>query len=142
MTLMHNVKIKINEQGRGEVWLDDKPLTTLGTEVLTGSAAYEGASGMPPLVKIYTIAETLDQEVITDNVSIIPCEACLRIWSYDQAPEIYKALSPTVWDNAFVMRKPKRIGLGGMIDIITDWRDKEIYDIDEDYTVIIWGFTK
>lgn len=140
MSTLHNVKIKINELGKGQVYLDDKPLITTGTDVKTGAAIEDGYSGFPPAVTIYTIAETLDQEITTDNITIIEAEACLRIWQYDEAPEQYKSLSSTKWENSWIMRVPKRGGPKGMVSRIIDERYQETYDLDDSYTVIIWGF--
>lgn len=148
MSMLHNVKIKIDERGKGEVYHQDKPLLTTGTKVVTGWAS----ETTMPEVTIYTIAETLDQEITTDSVTIVPIETCLRIWDYRDAPEGYKALSKIKWKEAYVLRVAKKhnvtlAGLRGEIlnvaigRDVQDWCDcREYYDSADGYSITIWGW--
>lgn len=77
---LHNIKIRINEFGKGEVVLDDKPLMTLGTTVETNA-------GSMPRVTIYTVADTLEQEITTGDLTIRKLEPDLRIWRIEDAPD-------------------------------------------------------
>ena len=104
MSILHNVKIKIDEHGKGEVSIDGKQLATTGTRVIAHNSEVITRANQLPEVTIYTFAETLDQEIISDNLTIHEVETCLRIWDYRDAPEQYRALSKVKWQDAYVLR--------------------------------------
>lgn len=141
MSTLQNVKIKINELGKGEVYLDDKPLQTTGTKVITRSNDL-------PEVTIYTIGDTIDQEITTSDITIVEAELCLRIWDYKNAPKEYQSLSFAEWDYcSWIMRMPKRGGPGELVDrlmrqALNSHSDIEVFDIGELYSVTIWGHKK
>lgn len=144
--ILQDIKIKIDETGKGQVSIDGQQLITTGTQVTT-------RGGMPPEVTIWritTMAETLDQEITTDNVTIHDVETCIHIWRFDDAPAEYRALSSVNWTHAHVLRIATNSRIGTLPDcldniICSDEKPKhtsrrEAYELGNGYKIVIWGW--